>query len=396
MSTPRKTRVGKGDRDGISKLDVWAAKKRQEGKRWLYRVWDARLRTYIRKAFATETEGDSWAEDERSRIRNEESAGPARAALLDRVAEAYLEELNLREPAPHPTTLRNIELVVEGLRKSGAVNLKGDGFRARVAHYLRNMPVTKSKAASGKLAASTKNRNLIHVRSLVNYAIDRGWLRTNPIADLDPFKDADAPREVFTLAELRRVAALNRRTDPLWLWVMLLLYTGLRRAESFALRWEDFDWEGRLVRVRKGKGNKARVVPMQDELHDLLAPLGGPEAKTPRVGQFNAALAKTDKGAWAAFRRLLGLAKVDPERGTDPTTDMPLRLSPHSARHTYAALQLATGTDAMLLRMSMGHSEDEMTEHYARQVASFKRQVEQEGWKRGQFRLMVPSAAKSA
>ncbi len=76
----------------------------------------------------------------------------------------------------------------------------------------------------------------------------------------------------------------------------------------------------------------------------------------------------------------------------DEITGLPRRLSPHSARHSHAALMLASGADGMDLQMQLGHSDQDMTKHYSSQRDTYRRQVEQEGWKRGQFRLM-PSAS---
>lgn len=44
----------------------------------------------------------------------------------------------------------------------------------------------------------------------------------------------------------------------------LKAYTGLRRAEVVALRWDNIDFEDQLVTVRHGKGNKRRVVAIAD------------------------------------------------------------------------------------------------------------------------------------
>jgi integrase len=42
----------------------------------------------------------------------------------------------------------------------------------------------------------------------------------------------------------------------------VLLYCGLRRAEAAALHWEDIDLETSLLKVRHGKGDKERTIPI--------------------------------------------------------------------------------------------------------------------------------------
>ena len=44
----------------------------------------------------------------------------------------------------------------------------------------------------------------------------------------------------------------------------LMIYTGLRRAEVVALRWDDIDFEEQLVTVRHGKGDKERIAAIAD------------------------------------------------------------------------------------------------------------------------------------
>src|SRR4051812_1112048 len=67
-------------RDGLVIRDQWAQKGERGGKRWLYRLWDARVRKYKSKAFDRHPEddkhrerpgckaGDDWALDERARL----------------------------------------------------------------------------------------------------------------------------------------------------------------------------------------------------------------------------------------------------------------------------------------------------------------------------------------
>ncbi len=61
---------------------------------------------------------------------------------------------------------------------------------------------------------------------------------------------------VLTVDELRPVLAVcNVRDKAL---VMLMVDSGLRRAEVCALNWDDLDFSNGLLRVKRGKGGKAR------------------------------------------------------------------------------------------------------------------------------------------
>ena len=53
----------------------------------------------------------------------------------------------------------------------------------------------------------------------------------------------------------------------------LMIYTGLRRAEVVALRWNDIDFEDQLVTVRQGKGGKERIAAIADMTDDTIGSL---------------------------------------------------------------------------------------------------------------------------
>lgn len=399
-----RTRRSSGNRDGINVCDVWAAKGQRQGKRWLYRVWDKLARKYKRRAFGDGPEdrnrktpgcsaGDAWAESMRNRL----GVGleTANSADIDTVASAYVDELRERRPPVHPSAIRNIELTAERLKAAGVRDLGDKSLRVRVQRWLGSLALSRSKGTvrddedekHGSAADSTRARYLTHVRALLNHARNRGWLVGDPLQGL-AVTAPDTNREVFTLDELRRIAALQARADAAWIWTMLMLYTGMRREEAATAEWQDIDWEARVIRVTKGKGRggKRRTIFLMDEANTFLSALGGPDAKVARIGRI------VPKGTasgvtWAQFRSLLKCAEVEPDRGMDPITCMPRRLSPHSCRHTFAALMLATGVDGIDLRLTLGHSAEDLTQYYAQQRDLFRRQVQGESWPRGHFRL---------
>ncbi len=369
----------------MTREDLWSSRGHKSGKRWLYRVRDRNLRRYISETFDDEKVGEAWARKTHARLElGLDSAERARVAV---VGAEYVQSLKDRDPPCHPHVLLRAHMVLRELEAAGVRDMKAPGFRAQVEHYLRNIPVGRTRGNTGKMAISTKLQRLNFVRNLVNQAQRRGYILRNPIHDLNPFTLPDSPRETFTLEEYRALAALDMPHNQDWLWGMVLIYTGLRRGESLSLEWQDIKWKQRVLRVRKGKGNKARAVPMMDELYSLLSPIGGPDASVARMGPVITDIIPRHKQMWKAFRRFIALGGIKPERGIDALTGIPICLSPHCCRHSYAALQLATGTDSMYLKMAMGHSQDDMTEHYARQVSSYRRQVEVEDWEAGQFYL---------
>lgn len=145
----------------------------------------------------------------------------------------------------------------------------------------------------------------------------------------------------------------------------VLRVTGLRRAEVAALRVDDYDPEERRLVVR-GKGNKTRVVPIEDAgARDALADwlfLRGrvgtliPDAplftRIPKGGQLTED-ALTDQGVYWILR------KRGEQAGVRPFT-------PHDLRRSFAGDLLDAGVDLPTVQALMGHAGVDTTAKYDR------------------------------
>ncbi|HAT10942.1 MAG TPA: hypothetical protein DCS97_10195 [Planctomycetes bacterium] len=380
---------------------------------WRARVWDKTLRRYRTVTRPTEKAAKAEAEHLRANF----TLGRDNAALctLDVVWDAYAREnygLSAEEverladgrgaePPPirverlrvKPRTIESMCRVIAGLRKAGATDFKAAGFRAQVSAYFAKLELSRTKSASGKVAVSTRRRMTAQMRAVVNFARNAGWLPTDPLANFTAVgkrEQNDTTREVFGLDEIRRLVAVEKYSDPVWVHTMLMLYAGLRDAEARAVTWEDYEADRRLLWVQKGKGNKRRAVTVQYELADILTKVSkamGPTAQSACLPSTPIARPVVGRGlaSFAMFVKLLKDAKITRDKGTDKISGMPRRLTRHALRHTYCAAMLATGEPGDNLRIMMGHGTEDLTAHYGAQVATFKASVEDEGWERGRL-----------
>ena len=120
--------------------------------------------------------------------------------------------------------------------------------------------------------------------------------RRSRILLYDPAEGLQLPESVkgthrpITNQERRHILALAQ-THPSGLWVLTILYTGLRPGETAALLWKDIDFARNEIHVYKAveSGTRAikapktpagvRDIPMRPELRDrLLAARGAPES----------------------------------------------------------------------------------------------------------------------
>ncbi len=189
-----------------------------------------------------------------------------------------------------------------------------------------------------------------HVRGLLDYAWHSGRSQRN-VLDGFSFKDRSTRRTpgALTLAEAQRLVAAcgqgdaRQRRDRI---IVLLLYgCGLRTDELCSLDVGDVDVERQELHVRRGKGDRSRVIPIPGAvftqllayLHDRGGKRGAllrTEAKRVRIGpRFVSNVVR--RAAEAA-----GLGRV---------------VWPKMLRHSYATHLMDAGVDLAVIASLMGH-----------------------------------------
>jgi integrase len=169
-------------------------------------------------------------------------------------------------------------------------------------------------------------------------------------------------------ALLQAAAELDR--DPRWLIadrlpvIATLLFAGLRAHELAALRWRDVDLPARRINVGRSKthagGREIALLPVLAGYllahRDHLAPKGSDELvfRTRRGG-----IRTKDNVRWRVLRP--ALARADRLLEADGHPPLPEGLTPHSLRHTFASLLIATGEDPVSVMWQMGHTDPGFT-----------------------------------
>jgi site-specific recombinase XerD len=123
---------------------------------------------------------------------------------------------------------------------------------------------------------STINRGLSSLRGLGRWAVEQGLRPDNPVVaigevpstELAPQGLADEVIDALLRAAGREPDPAQRRRDEAAL--ALLAYAGLRIHEVCQLQLRDLDLEGGTVTVRRGKGGKARRLPLHSEAQHFL------------------------------------------------------------------------------------------------------------------------------
>lgn len=147
---------------------------------------------------------------------------------------------------------------------------------------------------------------------------------------------------VVDVVRLTRAARLLER----WaIVVALALWNGLRQGEIRNLRVGDIDFVTRRVRVRYGKGNKARYLKLSSVAEGLLEPLRRLEDPYEPVYPFGRTTFARD--LWRAC----------------DTAEIP-RYAPHDLRATCVKMAKAAGANPLGRQLLLGHARAEQTRHY--------------------------------
>ena len=145
---------------------------------------------------------------------------------------------------------------------------------------------------------------------------------------------------VFNEQEVRSL--LDAATDRERAIVLLLIDTGLRRAEACSLSWDDL--EGNTIRLRQGKGGRGRIVLVGEHTLSALQCL--------RQRSTGSLIGLKPEGLRAVLMRLGQRAGVE-------------QVTCHAFRRTFATWMIRGGTPLMHVQRLMGHRTLNMILRYA-------------------------------
>ncbi len=243
-------------------------------------------------------------------------------------------------------------------------------------------------AVDGNVAASTQEQAFFALLCLFKEALDR------PLQKIEAIR-ADKPTLVPTVLSSNEIEQLFARLQGVTRLILQLLYgTGMRVSECLRLRIVDFDFDRRLIRVYKSKGNKSRFVPLPQTLSDQLRQLIAQRKKLHdgdcAVGEGTVwlphALARKYPNAEREFKWQYLFAAT--HRSRDPHSGrwhrhhlQPERIATqlrsavnavgitkhincHTFRHSFATHLLTSGTDIREIQELLGHSDVRTTMIY--------------------------------
>ena len=214
-----------------------------------------------------------------------------------------------------------------------------------------------------KYHPATINNILGTLRKMLNIAYE--WEIINRVVKIEKMKE---PQPTFKFLEYKEADQLLAAAEPEWFaMIMVALKCGLRPGEMHGLRWDDIDFDRRIIEVQRSidrdgnigttKTNRSRVIPLCDDVFAALMNHRHKRAIWVFCDEQGAPL--RDNKAKAPLKRAVKKAGLRP-------------ISWYTLRHTFASHLSDQGVPLATVQELMGHSTITMTMRYAHVVPGAK------------------------
>ena len=281
-------------------------------------------------------------------------------------------------PSKSPNTFREYESILRCHLNPvlGKIPLKD--IRIKEADILVSTLLKKGKSPKGI------QNTFSLLKQILNEAERREDISKNYLRSYQPIKVPERRFKFWSSSEISQFL-LSCKNDPYYEFFVTAFYTGMRKGEIAALKWECIDFNNNLITVRgtldklgyrdSTKSGRIRHVPMNDFLKSTLLELF-------RIRTFNSDFVFLNKGnpidtnhlyrVFMSYQKKAGIMN---------------QIRVHDTRHTFASQYMMKGLGSLYeLSQILGHSDTKMTQRYAhlsplhlsRSTANLKFGIEEE------------------
>jgi integrase len=182
-----------------------------------------------------------------------------------------------------------------------------------------------------------------HLHRLFRWAVGRGIIETNPMADLPKPGKAVKRDRVLDNHELKAAwKAAEKAAWPYGPAIRLLILTAARREEIGALRWSEIHNNEIRLPSERSKSGEARIIPLSPPALALIQNL-------PRVGEHVFSKNGSGLDGWSKAKRAIDATAAEMNGGALP----PWRL--HDLRRTTATGLQRLGIGLQVVESVLGH-----------------------------------------
>jgi len=198
---------------------------------------------------------------------------------------------------------------------------------------------------------ATVNRHLALLRHLFNRASRHGYPGRNPVSAVGLFREENERSRWLTEDEERELFKVI--PAPYWAFCRVALYTGCRKSELLAARWDLIDWDRGILTLPTSKSGKPRFVELSSSVLETLHRVPG-RGTRPLIFSDCRKVSHRFPG-WAAEAKLPG------------------KVTFHTLRHTFASRLVMAGVDLLTVKALGGWNRLEMVERYSHLAPAHKR-----------------------
>lgn len=224
----------------------------------------------------------------------------------------------------------------------------------------KNHILTAKSSRSNKMQLSnnTAAAYFIKFKVVLKTAHKYGYLPKDINSDLKAIKEVETRREFLTLDELRSLVDAPCSSDVLKRAALFSALTGLRHSDIRKMQWKEItEIDGKYtLHYTIQKTNTYQSLPISKEAMKLCGDRQAPD-KLVFEGLVYSAYANKALAQW------LGVAGIT------------RNITFHCFRHTFATLQLASGTQITTIQKMLGHNKLETTMVYAKTLEEAKREA---------------------
>jgi site-specific recombinase XerD len=218
-------------------------------------------------------------------------------------------------------------------------------------------------------AKATAARRFVVARRLLDVAVKKGVIKSNPASDVVSKirKDDSSPHTALTKKEAKRLlesvdnsTVIGKRDYAL---LMLLIYGGIRRSECAAIKIKDITLkqEYHVLTIQEGKGNKRRDVPLRP---DVFRAISAYMEQTDRLNDDpeNYLFTGFLKGQKPTHRGITDRQIANIVHGYSEIAHV--SATPHDLRASAITYFIDTGAHIVQVQRLVGHSDPKTTEGY--------------------------------
>jgi len=249
--------------------------------------------------------------------------------------------------------LINWQRAVEFLKQFAGDTLLFSQINNRVAEEYKRFLLTAPLGGNkkGTISQNTASTYFSIFKAALKQAFIDGYLTVDLSAKIKGIQDQESRREYLSVDELNTLAATPCKRDVLKRAALFSALTGLRHCDIQKLRWKEINIDGNQARLhftqQKTKG--VEYTPISEQALQLC---GEPEKPEKFVFE------DLPDPSWISH----------PLKKWVVAAGIKKKITFHCFRHTYATLQLSSGTDIYTVSKMLGHTNVKTTQIYAKVV----------------------------